>query len=103
MTKIKVSIEAHDWFKEELDLKAGEALHFFGKYGGNTAVHTGFSVGMEIGRPVDPIADLDVQGITYFIEEADEWFFSGYDLEVSFDQERGEPVFLFHETDRSLA
>lgn len=38
-----------------------------------------------------------IDGILFFIDEADEWFFKGYDLEVDYDETLDEPVYHFKE------
>lgn len=95
--ELTVSPSAHEWFKEELELKSGESVHIFGKYGGSTAVHTGFSVGVEIKPVENPTAIFEVNDISYFTEENDDWFFHGYDLLIDLDKKTNEPVYEFKE------
>lgn len=95
--KIKVLDDAHKWFQTELELGAGSYVHFFGKYGGKTNVHDGFSTGMRVERPEEPLAVFEKEGITYFVEHADDWFFSGYDLTVGYDEHKKEPIYFFQE------
>ncbi|MPM44453.1 hypothetical protein SDC9_91131 [bioreactor metagenome] len=35
----------------------------------------------------------------FFIEEADEWFFKGYDLVVDYDAKKDEPAYHFEKND----
>lgn len=99
MLTMKISIieSAQDWFENEVGLEKGAGVRFSGKVYGKTEVHEGFSVGMEVAQPDDVLAKTVVNGITYFIDKHDEWFFSGYDLQVSFDKERDEPIYHFIE------
>lgn len=92
---LEVSEEAHQWFAKELQLERQDCVRFFGKYGGKTSVHIGFSVGLEVSFPDQTIAKTEVKEQVYYIDEADDWFFSGYDLLVSYDTVKKEPVYLF--------
>ncbi len=90
-----ISPKSQHWFKEELGVEKGDAIRFFGKYGGKTDVHTGFSTGIEISKPEKPLVQVENEGIIYFIEESDEWFFGGYDLAVNFDEQHEEPSYAY--------
>lgn len=85
--QITISDKANRWFIEEMDLEPGDAVRFLGKLYGKTDVHDNFSVGMRIDDPRDVLAEKQIDGITYFIEKNDEWFFSGYNFEVQYDEE----------------
>lgn len=96
--KITVLDNAHQWFKNELEIAPGGYVHFFGKYGGSTNVHTGFSTGMSLEEPTKTLVELNKDGITYYVNENDEWFFSNYDLTVDYDKNKDEPVYTFSES-----
>ena len=95
--KIEITDSAKEWFENEVGLEKGNGVRFLGKVYGSTEVHEGFSVGMEITQPVDVLAETMINGVTYFIDKNDEWFFSGYDLQVNYDKEREEPIYHFIE------
>lgn len=96
--KLTVSDKAHQWFKSELGLAEGDYLHFFGKYGGATNVHAGFSTAMRPESPEEtPMAIVTKEGITYYTAENDDWFFSDYDLSVDYDETRDEPTYFYTE------
>lgn len=98
MMKIEVTDKAVSWFEKELLLEEGDAIRFFGKTYGNTEVHDGFSVGMSVDQPgSDVLGKTEINGITYFAGEQDDWFFSRYDLEIDFDENKDEPIYHFHE------
>ncbi|MDU6523206.1 MAG: iron-sulfur cluster biosynthesis protein, partial [Enterococcus sp.] len=44
-----------------------------------------------------PLIEENVNGMLFFIEEADEWFFKGYDLVVDYDEELDEPKYEFNQ------
>lgn len=93
--QIQVSDAASQWFRDELALKPGDAVRFFGKVYGQTAVHDGFSLGMERATVEQPIGSVVKDGITYFASQSDDWFFADYDLQVAYDSEREEPQYRF--------
>ncbi|ANJ69719.1 iron-sulfur cluster biosynthesis protein [Latilactobacillus curvatus] len=93
--QIQVSDAASQWFRDELALQSGDAVRFFGKVYGQTAVHDGFSLGMECATVEQPIGSVVKDGITYFASQSDEWFFADYDLQVDYDPELEEPKYQF--------
>lgn len=94
---IMITKKAFDWYKQELGLKPGDAIRFFARYGGFSTVQKGFSLGMEKDEPAGgPAAQTTVDGVTFFVEDSDQWYFDGRDLTVDLDEKSGEPVFLLH-------
>lgn len=49
---------------------------------------------MSVEQPEHPVKKVEMDG-TLFIEEADEWFFKGYDLLVDYDPNLEEPTYHF--------
>lgn len=92
---LTITSKAQAWFKQELELAEGQGIKFYGKVYGKTQVHDGFSVGMAVDTPESPLVEEKDNGILYFVEEADEWFFKGYDLVVDYDAELDEPKYEF--------
>jgi len=92
---IKISNEAVDWYKEELTLSSGAYIRFFVRYGGHSNIQAGFSLGISQERPVHPIVLTEQDGVTFFIEENDLWFFDGHDLIIGFNEKLGEPEFSY--------
>ncbi|MBO0450459.1 iron-sulfur cluster biosynthesis protein [Enterococcus sp. MJM12] len=95
--KITITPAAAKWFKTELTVDEGMGVRFYGKVYGKTQVHEGFSVGMSVDTPENPIAKATADGILFYADEADEWFFKGYDLTVDLDEKLNEPKYLFTE------
>lgn len=77
---MKVTKGALDWYKEELDLETGDHVRFFVRYGGCSNVQKGFSLGILKDRPMNIGTSTEVEGITFFIEESDLWYFDNHDL-----------------------
>ncbi|MDU5335249.1 iron-sulfur cluster biosynthesis protein [Enterococcus sp.] len=93
--KLTITPKAQEWFKRELELAEGQGIKFYGKVYGKTQVHDGFSVGMSVDIPENPLLEENANGMMFFVEEADEWFFKGYDLVVDYDAELDEPKYEF--------
>ena len=95
--KITVTPEVLGWFKKEIVLEGTQGIRFFGKVYGSTQVHDGFSVGMSVDVPEYPLYQTTIDGVLFFVEESDEWFFKGYDMEVAYDDKLKEPAYHFSE------
>jgi uncharacterized protein YneR len=93
--KIMIKPKALEWYKEELDLKQGDFVRFFARYGGCSTVQKGFSLGINKESPLSPGVQTVIDGITFFIEENDMWYFDHHNLIVDFDERINEPVFLY--------
>ncbi|MCD7033646.1 HesB/YadR/YfhF family protein [Metabacillus sp. GX 13764] len=95
--KLTVSDEAAAWYKNELDLGEGDALRFFVRYGGNSVIHSGFSLGVMPGIPDEAAAAAEKSGITFYIEESDSWYFRDHDLTILMEEKTAEPEFSYIE------
>lgn len=93
--KIELTPAAIEWFENEVGVSPKSGVRFLGKVYGKTNVHEGFSVGMAVDQPEDALVKEEINGVLYFIEKNDEWFFSGYDLQVDFNAEKDEPIYTF--------
>ena len=97
---LTISPKAQKWFTKELELESGDSIRFFGKYGGSTNVHTGFTTGMQLTKPSnETLAQIKAEDILFFVDETDDWFFQGYDLAVDYDETIDEPTYFYTETD----
>jgi uncharacterized protein YneR len=92
---IQIDSKSAAWYKEELNLQSGDFVRFFVRYGGHSTIQTGFSLGISKDTPFDIGAKVNVDGITYFIEEKDLWYFEEHDLIVEFKSDYNEPVFHY--------
>lgn len=93
---IKISNEAAAWYKQELDLKSGDYVRFFARYGGCSTVQSGFSLGVAKDSESNDIGvKTELDGITFYIEEKDLWYFDEHDLIIEFNQNYKEPEFKY--------
>jgi uncharacterized protein YneR len=91
---IIITPKALDWFKKELDLQAGDAIRFFARYGGCSTVQKGFSLGVAKEDPIEPAAQTTVDGITFFVEDQDIWYFNDQNLTVDVNEKTEELTFI---------
>lgn len=84
--QLHVSAEAASWYKDEMGLKDGEALRIFVKLYGSSKVHPNYSLGVTREEPRHPTLRATVNGVTFFVEEQDDWFVNGYDLRLELNQ-----------------
>lgn len=93
--KITINDQAAAWYENEMDLSPGGYLRFFVRYGGFSTVQKGFSLGVSKDEPDHIGASSEKNGVTYYIEEKDLWYFDGHDLIVDFHPVGKEPEFKF--------
>lgn len=91
--KIQVNSQAKKWFKDEMNASNGDFIRFYVRYGGSSPIQTGFSLGASKEEPVEPAVTAHYEGVTYFIEERDLWYFDGHHLHVEFSEKLAEPVY----------
>lgn len=95
--KLTITPKAQEWFKREIELDDNQGIKFYGKVYGKTQVHDGFSVGMSVDTVDSPLVKTIIDDQLFYIEEADEWFFKGYDLVVDYNAELDEPMYEFNQ------
>ncbi|MDQ0255434.1 uncharacterized protein YneR [Evansella vedderi] len=88
--KIDVTDEAIKWFRDELDVSEGDSVQFFVRYGGCGDFQSGFSLGVNVKEPEDIGTSIEKEGLLFFIENKDIWYFDDQDLLVEFDEKIGE-------------
>ncbi|KRL92884.1 hypothetical protein FD10_GL000997 [Lactiplantibacillus argentoratensis DSM 16365] len=92
--KITITDLASKWFHDDMGVTTGNGVRFYGKTYGKTAVHSGFSIGiMRDDEPHQPIAMVEKDGVNYYVNDRDEWFFKGYDLTVDYDEQNDGPKY----------
>lgn len=88
--EIKLSNEAFNWFKEEMEVENGDFIRFYARYGGSSPFHEGFSLGLNREQPHEIGIETIVENIHFYIEKSDEWFFNDHNLVVDMDQDSEE-------------
>ncbi|MGY4690411.1 HesB/YadR/YfhF family protein [Salibacterium sp. K-3] len=84
--EITLSTPALKWFEEEMNAEEGDYIRFFARYGGRSPIHPGFSLGVSKSEPFETWAETTKDGIIFYVEEKDKWYFEGYDLHVKYSR-----------------
>lgn len=87
---IQITDEALQWFKEEMEVSKGDEIRFYARYGGSSPFHEGFSLGMNRETSHEIGLATEIDGVTFYIEQADLWFFNDHTLVVSVDEQLDE-------------
>ncbi|OMP66915.1 HesB/YadR/YfhF family protein [Domibacillus epiphyticus] len=93
--KIELSKQAKKWFEEEMDAVDGNFIRFYVRYGGSSPLHEGFSLGVSKEEPIEAAVTVRHDGVTYFVEEKDVWYFDGHHLVVGFNDQLNEPAYEY--------
>ncbi|ALC91274.1 HesB/YadR/YfhF family protein [Bacillus sp. FJAT-18017] len=93
--KINISKEALQWFKEEVGVEAGSNVKFFAKIYGSSPVQENFALGFSVEEPLDAAVSTEVDGIQFYVDETDLWFFNGHDLYVEYNESYDEVEFKY--------
>lgn len=93
--KIIISDKAAQWYQNEMLLNKGDYVRFFARYGGCSTVQQGFSLGISNEKPVNIGVSTDINGIHYYIEEKDLWYFDDKDLVAEFNEVAEEPEYHY--------
>jgi len=91
---LRITQEAANWYREEFDMDDQSYLRFFVRYGFGGQI-PGFSLAVSHDVPDDIYVSSSVEGITFFIESKDAWYFDGKDLTVQLDKQHNEPAFIY--------
>lgn len=95
--KLEITKEAVNWYKDELELQEGDYVRFYARYGGCGTVQKGFSLGLSLEEPNEPLVTTTEAGITFFIEEKDSWYFKDHNLEITYNDKYEEVEFSYPE------
>lgn len=83
------------WYKKELEIDSDAHIRFFPRYGFGGHI-PGFSIGINHDLPDDTLVKTEIEGITFYVETKDSWYFDDIDLHVSFNEQLQEPTFSYH-------
>ncbi|MFD1203673.1 HesB/YadR/YfhF family protein [Sporosarcina contaminans] len=93
--KIVISDDAMKWFHEEMEAEQGDYIKFFARYGGSSPLHDGFSLGITKENPDEIAVETEMEGIHFYVENRDFWFFDDHDLHVDIDQQLNELTYTY--------
>ncbi|MDL4841028.1 HesB/YadR/YfhF family protein [Aquibacillus rhizosphaerae] len=87
---MSITQPAVKWYIDEMNLKEGDYVRFFVRYGGYGGIHKGFSLALANDKPNDPAIQTEEQGITFYVENSDLWYFDGMDFHIKYSRKLDE-------------
>lgn len=93
--KIILTDAALNWFHTEMEVQQGDYVRFYARYGGSSPFHEGFSLGMNRELPHEIGVETIVDGVHFYIERNDEWFFNEHDLHVGVNEKLDELAYAY--------
>ncbi|MCT2537768.1 HesB/YadR/YfhF family protein [Aquibacillus koreensis] len=91
---MSITQPAAKWYMEEMDLSEGDFVRFFVRYGGHGGIHKGFSLAISNDKPNDPALQTEEQGVTFYVENSDLWYFDGKDFHIKYSRKHGEIEYI---------
>lgn len=85
--ELKISNQAVNWFKDEIGVKEDEKIRFYAQFYGSSPVQEGYSLAFSKDNPINKVVSTELDGIEFFVEESDLWFFDGHDVHVEYDEQ----------------
>lgn len=92
---LNVTPAALIWFKEEWGIQKGAFVRYFARYGGTSTIQDGYSLGVTLEEPRDPGLTVEIEGITFYMEQDDIWYLNGKDMTVDYDAKKQEITYQF--------
>ncbi len=88
--KLTITNEAAKWYIEEMGLVPGDSIKFFGKVYGP---HGGFSFAIAKEEPTNPLMLIKEEGVNFYVEQFDEWFFNDKEVNIKMRADGYEPEY----------
>jgi uncharacterized protein YneR len=82
---ISIDEKALSWFTNEFEFGKPFSIRMFPQYAGFGEKHKGYTLGFSAETPTNAIYKQVVNGITFYFEENDEWFFNDTDTFFTID------------------
>ncbi|WP_407269475.1 HesB/YadR/YfhF family protein [Radiobacillus sp. PE A8.2] len=95
---ITITQPAAKWYIDEMDLQEGDYVRFFVRYGGSGGIVSGFSLGISNDEPSNPAMQVTEQGVTFYVENSDLWYFDGMNFHIKYKRKYGEIEYEFEES-----
>jgi len=96
---ICIDREAREWLKQEVSLSEGDFVRFQIRYEEderNSPLQPGYSIRLALfEEPKEPCGITEVDGIVFFVEQSDQWYFQDHDLLVSYNKIQDDIVYHY--------
>jgi uncharacterized protein YneR len=80
---ISIDERAFSWFTKEFELNKPFSIRMFPQYAGFGEKHKGYSIGFSAETPTNANFKQEIDGVTFYIEENDAWYFSDTETHLS--------------------
>ncbi|WP_040204378.1 HesB/YadR/YfhF family protein [Neobacillus jeddahensis] len=82
---ISIDEKATSWFSQEFDISKPISIRLFPQYAGFGQKHKGFSLAFSAEYPSNIEFTKEINGITFFVEGNDVWFFEDTETYLTVD------------------
>jgi uncharacterized protein YneR len=94
--EIVISNIALNWYKDDVGLKKGDKVKFYPQIYGKSPVQESYAIGFSIDNdPIDMVVKTEIEGLMFYIDRTDLWFFNGHNLHVDYNEEKDELEFSY--------
>ncbi|PLR94122.1 HesB/YadR/YfhF family protein [Bacillus sp. T33-2] len=81
---ITINDSAYKWFETEFHAQKPFFIRLYPQYAGFGVQNKGYSLAFSLEKPEIAAQQQEIDGITFFVESNDEWFFNDTDLEIQY-------------------
>ena len=94
---IHIEQEAYKWFETEFHLPKPYHIRLYPQYAGMGTQHRGFSLAFALEEPTIAETEQTMDGITFYVESNDAWFFDHTNVDIKYCSESEEIVAQYQE------
>ncbi len=87
---ITIDDRALGWFEREFDAQKPYTIRLYPQYAGFGEKNKGYSLAFSIEEPANPSIQQEQNGVTFFVETNDQWFFDDTDVELKLCEKSNE-------------
>lgn len=91
---ISIDERAYSWFTEEFGLNKPFSIRLFPQYAGFGEKHKGYSLGFSAEAPTNAEYKKEINGVTFYFEESDAWFFKDTETNLTIGQTEELQIFF---------
>ncbi|WP_059172871.1 HesB/YadR/YfhF family protein [Bacillus sp. FJAT-27445] len=89
--------KALSWFANEFGIKEPISIRLHPQYDGFGLQHKGFSLALSAEPPTDPCYLRELNGVTFYVEASDSWFFEKTNTFFFYDESIEELAIRYEE------
>ncbi|MCM3585979.1 hypothetical protein M3182_09600 [Mesobacillus maritimus] len=94
---IKIENEAYHWFETEFDVPKPFFVRLYPQYAGFGEKNKGYSLAFALEQPNIVATKQEMNGITFYVETNDAWFFDKTNVKIQFNDDKKEIFTTFLE------